>query len=593
MAMATPVEESLTRSAPRAEEDRPDRGRRAAVAVLVLLTIQFVSVSAWQAWRDSPTVDEPVHIATGLAALREREVRLNIEAPVFPKAVNALPLLVADIPLPLDGMWSEVTKLEPDELTGFEWAAFTNEFESMHLERDDYQRVVFLGRIMPIVQGALIGVVLFALGSALFGRSAGLLAGALWLTTPVAVGFSHLNSLDLAFTLAVLAACLALERHVRRPTTITLAWLAVACGLVMLVRYTGVLIVGAIAVGLLLAPRAGRSRWAAVADVAVIVVAAWAVVWVGTLAVAPGSGSIPYPTRTVGSGPLMRTASRVIDVIPWPKSYELGFQFQIAASPLESPAYLMGQSWRGVRWWFWPVTLAVKLPLAALAVAVLGPIAWFRLDRATIRRAATVLLPSVVVLVVFLLPFPKEVGIRYALPVVALLLVVGSPVAPWLVASRPRWVLAALLLVAQLASFWDAVPHSLAWTAPPFRPGYAVAAESSLDWGQDNRALVEWMDGRTVFVAPFGGSLEAVHKAPGYRQLLGTAPGDLRGLAAASVTELTTYQREQLSWLRAYCHVGTIGGSILLYRFEQPPTPEPGPSRPAGRCSGDVSVRTE
>jgi hypothetical protein len=593
MAMATPVEESLTRSAPRAEEDRPDRGRRAAVAVLVLLTIQFVSVSAWQAWRDSPTVDEPVHIATGLAALREREVRLNIEAPVFPKAVNALPLLVADIPLPLDGMWSEVTKLEPDELTGFEWAAFTNEFESMHLERDDYQRVVFLGRIMPIVQGALIGVVLFALGSALFGRSAGLLAGALWLTTPVAVGFSHLNSLDLAFTLAVLAACLALERHVRRPTTITLAWLAVACGLVMLVRYTGVLIVGAIAVGLLLAPRAGRSRWAAVADVAVIVVAAWAVVWVGTLAVAPGSGSIPYPTRTVGSGPLMRTASRVIDVIPWPKSYELGFQFQIAASPLESPAYLMGQSWRGVRWWFWPVTLAVKLPLAALAVAVLGPIAWFRLDRATIRRAATVLLPSVVVLVVFLLPFPKEVGIRYALPVVALLLVVGSPVAPWLVASRPRWVLAALLLVAQLASFWDAVPHSLAWTAPPFRPGYAVAAESSLDWGQENRALVEWMDGRTVFVAPFGGSLEAVHKAPGYRQLLGTAPGDVRGLAAASVTELTTYQREQLSWLRAYCHVGTIGGSILLYRFEQPPTPEPGPSRPAGRCSGDVSVRTE
>jgi hypothetical protein len=490
-------------------------------------------------------------------------------------------------------MWSEVTKLEPDELTGFEWAAFTNEFESMHLERDDYQRVVFLGRIMPIVQGALIGVVLFALGSALFGRSAGLLAGALWLTTPLAVGFSHLNSLDLAFTLAVLAACLALERHVRRPTTITLAWLAVACGLVMLVRYTGVLIVGAIAVGLLLAPRAGRSRWAAVADVAVIVVAAWAVVWVGTLAVAPGSGSIPYPTRTVGSGPLTRTASRVIDVIPWPKSYELGFQFQIAASPLESPAYLMGQSWRGVRWWFWPVTLAVKLPLAALAVAVLGPIGWFRLDRATIRRAATVLLPSVVVLVVFLLPFPKEVGIRYALPVVALLLVVGSPVAPWLVASRPRWVLAALLLVAQLASFWDSVPHSLAWTAPPFRPGYAVAAESSLDWGQDNRALIEWMDGRTVFVAPFGGSLEAVHKTPGYRELVTTAPGDVRGLAAASVTALTTYQREQLSWLRAYCHVGTIGGSILLYRFEHPPTLEPGPSRPAGRCSGDVSIRME
>jgi len=593
MATATPVDESLTRSAPRAEQGRPHRGRRAAIAVLAVLTIQFVTVSALQAWRDSPTVDEPVHIATGLAALREREVRLNIEAPMFPKAVNALPLLIAGIPLPLDGWWSDVVEREPDELTGFEWAGFTNDFETLHLERGDYQRVVFLGRIMPILQGALIGLVLFALGSALFGRAAGLLAAALWLTTPLAVGFSHLNSLDLAFTLAVLAACLALERHVRRPTPFTLAWLAVACGLVLLVRHTGVLVVGAVAAGLLVAPRHGRPGRAAVADAAVVVVAAWALVWVGTLAVAPGSGSIPYWTGTVGSGPVTRTASRVIDIVPWPESYKLGFQFQIAASPLESPAYLLGQSWRGARWWFWPVTLAVKLPLAALAVIVLGPIAWRRLDRATVRRAMTVLLPSVVVLIVFLLPFPKQVGIRYALPVIALLLVIGSPVARWLVASRPRWVLIALLVVAQLASFWDAVPHSLAWTAPPFRPGYAVAAESSFDWGQDNRALMEWMDGRTVFVAPFGGSLEAVHSAPGYRQLIGTAPGDVHGFAAASVTELTTYQREPLSWLRAYCHVGTIGGTILIYRFDRPPTPEPGPTRPAGRCHGDVSVRMD
>ncbi|MGH9231632.1 MAG: glycosyltransferase family 39 protein, partial [Acidimicrobiales bacterium] len=502
------------------------------------------------------------------------------------------PLLVAHIPLPLDGMWSDVEGMERAELTGFEWAALTNEFESLQLERGDYQRVVFLGRIVPIVQGALIGLVLFALGSALFGRSAGLLAAALWLTTPLAVGFSHLNGLDLAFTLAVLAACLALERHVRRPTAITLAWLALACGLVLLVRHTGVLIVGAVAAGLLLAPRPGRPRRAAVADAAVVVVAAWALVWVGTLAVAPGSGSIPYWTGTVGSGPLTRTASRVIDVVPWPESYKLGFQFQIAASPLESPAYLMGQSWRGVRWWFWPVTLAVKLPLAVLVVAVLGPTAWRRLDRATVHRAATVLLPSVVVLVVFLLPFPKQVGVRYALPVIALLLVVGSPVARWLVASRPRWVLVALLIVAQLASFWDAAPHSLAWTAPPFRPGYAVAAESSLDWGQDNRALIEWMDGRTVFVAPFGGSLEAVHTTPGYRPLLEVAPRDVRGWVAASATQLTTYERKRLSWLRAYCHVDTIGGTILVYRFDRPPTPEPGPARPAGRCHGDVSIRT-
>jgi hypothetical protein len=197
------------------------------------------------------------------------------------------------------------------------------------------------------------------------------------------------------------------------------------------------------------------------------------------------------------------------------------------------------------------------------------------------------------VLLVFLLPYPKQVGIRYALPVIALLLVVGSPLASWLAASRPRWVLAALLAVTQLASFWVAAPHSLAWTAPPFRPGYAVAAESSLDWGQDNGALAEWMGDRRVLVAAFGGGHEVIKAVPGYRPLLDVAPRDVRGWVAVSATMLTTFDRDRLSWLRAYCHVRTIGGTILIYRFERPPTPEPGPSRPAGRCSDDVSVRTD
>ena len=601
MATVTPVEESSTRLARRAEPSSRETRRRSATAVVLLaLTTQFVAFSAWQAWRDSPTPDEPVYMATGLAALREREVRLNPEAPTLPKAINAVPLLVARVPLPLEGTWAQVERRNADELTGFEWGQFASEFVSLQIERGDLQRVVFLGRIVPIIEGALIGVLLFALGSALFGWAAGLLAASLWLTTPVAVGFSHLNSLDLAFTLAVLAACLALERHIRNPTRGSLAWIAVACGLVLLVRHTGVLVVAAVCTGLVLAPGCGRRR-AAARGAALVAVAAWALVWVGTIAVAPRSGTFGLTAITealaeVGEGhpgSFLRTASDALDFMPWPESYKAGFRFQILASPFEADAYLLGESWQGMRWWFWPVSLAVKLPAAVVAIVVLGPIAWRRLDRATVRRALVAVLLPLTVLVAFLLPYPKQVGVRYALPVVALLLVVGSPLARWLAASRPRWVLAAGLVVAQLASFWTAAPHSLAWTAPPFRPGYAVAAESSLDWGQDNRALAEWMDGRTVLVAPFGGALEAVESVPGYRPLLGVAPADVRGWVAVSATLLTTYERQRLSWLRAYCHAGTIGGTILVYWFERPPTPEPGPSRPAGPCAGDASIRSD
>jgi Dolichyl-phosphate-mannose-protein mannosyltransferase len=591
MAMATPVAASLTRSSIPAEPDRRD-GRRAATAVvLVLLTIQFVAVSAWQAWRDSPTADEPIHVATGLAALREREVRLNPEAPTLPKAISALPLLVAGVRVPLDGTWSEVAQADARDLTGLEGGQFAAEFVTLHLESGDLQRVMFLGRIVPIIEGVLIAVLLFALGSALFGAAAGLLAASLWLTTPLAVGFSHLNSLDLAFTAAVLATCVAVERHVRRPSGRSLALVAAACGLVLLVRHTGVLVVAAACVGLVLAQRDGNLR-TALWEAALVIVGAWASVWLGMMVIAPWSGA-PFFDAFTDSGLMARTASAVLEVVPWPKSYKAGFEFQIMVSPMKSNAYLLGHSWRGTQWWFWPVTMAVKLPVAVLAVMVLGPLVWWRQERAVVRRASVVLLPPLLLLMAFLLPFPKQVGIRYGLPVVALLLVVGSLVAPWLTASRVRWMVAALLGATQLAFFWVAVPHSLAWTAPPFRPGYAVAADSSLDWGQDNRALAEWMSGRRVFVAGFGGALGEVWSVPGYRPLLDVRPGDVRGWVAVSATQLTTYERDRLAWLRGYCHVRTIGGTILVYWFERPPTAEPGPSRPAGPCPENVSIRTD
>jgi hypothetical protein len=57
-----------------------------------------------------------------------------------------------------------------------------------------------------------------------------------------------------------------------------------------------------------------------------------------------------------------------------------------------------------------------------------------------------------------------------------------------------------------------------------------------------------------------------------------------------SATRLTSGNRDGLAWLRKYCPVSTIGGSVLIYRFDSPPTTDPGPTAPAPMCAGDVSV---
>jgi hypothetical protein len=61
---------------------------------------------------------------------------------------------------------------------------------------------------------------------------------------------------------------------------------------------------------------------------------------------------------------------------------------------------------------------------------------------------------------------------------------------------------------------------------------------------------------------------------------------------AVSATALTAYFRPVLGWLRGFCSVGNLGGTILLYRFHEPPDYDVrGPDRPAAPCDGDVSHR--
>lgn len=570
-------------------------GRRLALAVLALLSVQFAALSLYQAWNDSLTADEGIYMATGLASLQERELRLNTDAPFFPKAVNALPLLIAGADVPLEGVWAENETIDAGSILDF--GVFAQEFVGLHDRYGNLQGIVFLGRLMPVLEALALGSTLYALGATLFSRSAGLFAAGLWLTTPLAVGFAHVNGIDLAFALAITLSALALVRHLRDPSWRTLAVLALAAGAIQLTRHTGLLYVGGIC--LAVAVHRWRAGWSVVArDVAVVLVATWALVWVAMLAVAPtrtpvDEASVGAMQALMGSedvGLPAHVASTALDVLPWPQDYEVGFRTQLALSSGSNDGYLMGHPWSGSQPGFWPLAMLVKLPFTVVAAIVLGPLAWRGLGGDARRQAFLAVGIPTVAAVAFVLPLPKLVGLRYLLPGIALLLVIAAPLALVLVRHRAGRVVLALGALAQLAFLWTSVPHSLAWTAPPFRPGYRMVSESNLDWGQDGYRLVGWLDEHKAHVAYFGGQT-MIDFHPNYRPLLGADPAALDWVAVSATMLTGPMFSDDLAWVRAYCNVGTIGGSILLYRFDAPPSMEAGPDAPAGRCSGSVSYR--
>ena len=560
--------------------------RRVALAVLALLSVQFVALGLVQAWRDSPTYDEKYHLSGGVTALTDHQLRLTPEHPPLPKVLAALPALAEHPVIPHGESWKKGD--------GF---SYPDQFLQAQLDAGKLQRVTFASRLVPLAIAVGVGWALYALAASLFGRAAGLLAGGLWLTTPFVLGLGHLDGNDVGFTLVVVLAAWALLRYLRAQTWANAVIVGLAGGGALLVRITGLAVIPVLALVVVLCawPRLSTGLLRG----GLVLLVAFAALWIGMRAVSPVPDFTHVdPLPGVHDAPV---TADVIRFVPWPEEYDAGIYDTARFSTQKTPGYLFGDAWWGANWWYWPGSLVVKLPITVLAAFAGGLVCWRWVDRTSRRRAAVVLVPLAIVLTAILLPYPEPVGVRYLLPVVALGLVAASPLVR---VARRRWgiVLLGVLAAGQLAFFWQSQPHSLAWTAPPFRPGYRVATDSNLDWGQDFYRLQDWSKGKKPVVLYFG-PLEPVPNLPGSLPLF--VPTEQEGVLgvldpevlrhrwlAVSATALTAYYRPVLGWLRAYCPVGNLGGTIMLYRFDRPPDYDArGPDRPAAPCEGDVSHR--
>jgi Dolichyl-phosphate-mannose-protein mannosyltransferase len=539
--------------------------------VLLVLAAGFLLLGGLEAWHDSPTFDEPVYVSAGLAAIQHQDLTLNEEHPPLMKVIAALPVLLTNPVVPANGAWNT-----NDEHT------YSGEFLSAQVRAGKVRDVTFASRLIPLLATAALALVLFGFANELFGGGAGLLAGALWLACPLVLGLGHLDGVDAPFALSVAWFAWALLRWTRVRSRRRLVVLGVAGGLTALADASGLLIlaIGAATVAVW-DWRTATGQWRsgqwragvvpAVVRGAAVVLVGFAVIWLAYAVLAPSV--LLHPT-----------------LLLLPRPYVNGLRYLRTHDTIPASSYLLGHAWTGARWWYWPISLAIKLPPATLAVLVLG--LFGLLGVAPARRVEALVIAGLpaAALFAFNLNVPRDIGIRYLLPVIALWLVVASGVAS---RQRSRVLSGALILSGALGvlSVVSSYPNSLAWTSPAFAAPYRVATNSSVDWGQDLYALQHWSATHDPRVAYFGPRGITVADIPHARSLFAVPPTKVTGWVAASATDLTTGRG--LSWLRAYCPVGTLGQTILLYHFASAPSGAAGPLEPPAVCRGANSRRVK
>jgi 4-amino-4-deoxy-L-arabinose transferase-like glycosyltransferase len=523
--------------------------RRWPLVVVLLVAAGFAAACLREAWLDSPTVDEPVYVAAGILGAVHQDLTFNEEHPPLPKVIAALPVL-ADRPHIPRG-WSQVS--------GHRETTYAERFIDAQIASGKLRTVTFLSRLVPILEAIAVGLVLYRLGALLYGPAAGAIAGVLWLANPLTMGLGHLDGIDLPMALATALTSLALLRWHRRRDRGSVVLAGVAAGAAGAAGPAGLVVI-AVAVSVVVAASWRGHGWRALISGGAVMLTAVAVIWV--------SYAVLDPRVVLHPGLVL------------PQPYIDGLRY-LKAHDSNGYGYLLGVQWLGHRWWYWPGSLLVKTPLPTLVILVAGSLAVAAIPRPARGEVLLVIVLPALALTAFTLFIPPDTGIRYLLPAIALLIVVASGVVVVARGYIGRAVLAALVTISVVMAA-SSFPHSIAWTTPPFTPAYQFVSGTNLDWGQDFYLLRQWSRGRHPYIDVHG----AVALAPfGARPLLGTDPGMVTGWVAVSGTFLTGRGNSSPAWLRSYCPVGTIGGSILVYDFGRPPgSSSPGPARPAGLC---------
>ena len=285
-----------------------------------------------------------------------------------------------------------------------------------------------------------------------------------------------------------------------------------------------------------------------------------------------------------------------------PQAFLGGFLYQRDCT-LAWPAFLNGELYGDGRWYYFPLAMLYKTPLATLAALLAatlvgGFVVWksYAAGRARSSQLSNEKPGIGWTVFCFLIPFcifafaamqsQLNIGVRSVLPLYPFMYIGIGCAAACTARSRPRLTgfISAVLALGLASETLSAWPDYIAFfnvAAGGKTGGIAHLGDSNLDWGQDLKPLADWQ--RTHPAVPmfvdYNGVVDAhfyglkfdslwidstgkpTSNAPLTPGVLVVESNHLQGLyITASATPF-------YAWLRMQQPVDIVGGTLYIYRF--------------------------
>lgn len=586
---------------------------------ITLLTIFYCLANLGISGRCA-TFDEPLHFIAGWERYHNDDFRMDVEDPPLWQYWAVLgsnkSAMKFDYTRPT---WRWIPQAYHLNVA---WAR-----EAMYANVSSDMDAVFQpARMRMLLLGVAVGVLIGVWAWQLAGRWAALLAMALFCFDPNFLAHAPLMKDDVVFALLWCGLAMALWRVGRCGRWLNILALVVLPGLAMCNKYSGLLAFPVLALGLLIRCFLGQSwtvlgwnlsglRGKMVAS-SVIFVTALIVAWGGVWA-SYRFHYIPMPAtkislaerdfvlldaqwryttknhHTATTRELEETPQDLpMRLILWanhkkllPQAFCYGLIYT-RASVVSRSAFLCGQRSTEGWWYYFPVAMLFKTPLATLAIGVMGiPVIVVLLMRKHVNTStqwsAICLLFPVVFYMASAMCSHLNIGLRHILPLYPLLYVAAA----WgMVRLMHQWptrlaiavsiFLVAGLVAETLAAYPNFIPFFNA-ACGGSRGGIHLLGDSNLDWGQDLTALASWQKQHsepTLYLSYFGQAIpdyygiqyvdadlatdEQIERSPG---ILAISASNLQGMY------LDEKLRARYMQLLKREPMAILGGSIYLF----------------------------
>jgi hypothetical protein len=349
------------------------------------------------------------------------------------------------------------------KLAGLDYALFSEQ----HL-------VLF--RLPVLLLGILGGIVLFALARLLFDRMTAAIALFLYVLSPNILAHSSLASLDYPLAFFVLLTLYAALVFVRKPRLLPFLGLCVSLGLALATKIQSVLLLPLLAV--IFAAHARELRAHPKASVKTVLAALLLFLLIPALLI-----DLVYL-----QAPLVQGHGIL------PAEFVSALQQKILHAEEGHFAYLMGKYSEQGWWYYFPLAILFKTPLAVLLLLL--PAVFGKPGR---DPFVVLLLPAAVFLAAAMRSH-VNIGLRHILMIYPLLDILAAAGAVRLLEAKPRPprlapagpVLAIALLASMVLSAALIPPHQLSYfnlLAGGPADGHKILIDSNYDWGQNDGFL--------------------------------------------------------------------------------------------------------